>query len=110
MARAKQVKDSPAKVQQTHDIWATYGPQEVYTLADWDPDTAAFCQALLNLAAQGEQVTFKRGSGGKSLGVQVWTFENRREWVWFHEHEELDTWANWVNTVAEGLKPKPVDE
>lgn len=93
MARPNKVPESKAKKEQTHDIWATYGYQAVARLGEWDPDAQQLVNLLLTVLASGDSITLRPGSGGNTLGIQIWTWENKRPYIWFTEHEEIDQWV-----------------
>lgn len=110
MPRAKRVPSTPARIAQDN-LWAAItGAAPDYTVADWDPDAAAFLQACLEVAASGSSVFIRSGSGGRSLGIAIWEGDNRYPATWFGEHEELDEWTRRVVAAAElrrGGKPEP---
>lgn len=93
MPRAKRV-ETPAPVTAQNQLWFMQTGNAVeYRVADWDPDTATFTQAILEVLSQGVTVVLRPGSGGRSIGIAFWIGDNRQPPVWFYEHEELDAWA-----------------
>jgi hypothetical protein len=93
MPRAKQVPESPAKKQATHDIWQMYGYQPPATLPDFDIDYELVWMLISAALLDGQMVNFKQGDGGQSLGIQIWTWDDKRPYMWFGEGAEFDSWA-----------------
>lgn len=93
MPRAKQVKETPAQKQQTHDIWSTYGYQPPATLQHFDVDYETVWDLISGALLDGQMVNFKSGDGGQSLGIQIWTWDEKRPYMWFGEGAEFNTWA-----------------
>lgn len=73
---------------------------DVYGLSDWDPDTAAVTQALLDLTGAGLTVVLRPGSGGRALGVAIWQGENRPPAKWFGDQDEFNAWARGIVEAA----------
>lgn len=93
MPRAKQVPTSPAKQLQNNILWQQTGQVGASTLIDWDPKAQELAQLVLEVLSTGYSLTFRAGSGGKSVGIQIWTWEDKQPYIWFSEYEELDMWV-----------------
>jgi hypothetical protein len=88
-------------------MWAeqTGKPLEVGFL-DWDPNTAQFFQAIMEVLASGAQVFLRPGSGGRSIGIAIWEGDDRHPATWFYEWEELDQWTAGVVAKGEAMRAR----
>lgn len=93
MPRAKSVQSSPAKQLQNNLLWQQTGQTRTATMLDWDPNAQQLAELVFEILSTGYAVTFRAGSGGASLGIQVWTWEDKKPYIWFTEYEELDLWV-----------------
>lgn len=104
MPRARRVPSSPAR-REFESLWSSVagGPLE-YTIVDWDPDTAKFVQALLEILGSGASLFIRPGGGGSTVGIAIWEGDNRHPATWFTEHEELNVWAARVIEHAAAMR------
>lgn len=94
MPRAKKIPTTPAKEQFEQDLFDISGTVWEATVADWDPKPEPLAEFVIEVLMAGEFLTFRTGQGGKSVGLQIWTWERKRDYIWFHETEELDAYVS----------------
>jgi hypothetical protein len=104
MPRTGRGQSTPAVTEQRALLWGMNGSEVLPTVAEWDPKTEPLVQALLQVVASGATVVLRPGSGGRAIGVAIWEGDVRHSPTWVYDAEELDTWAEKVNLMAEQRK------
>lgn len=102
MPHKGQSRQPTAKSEQARTLWGSYGQRNDPTLTDWDPKTEPLIAALLEVLASGATVVLRPGSGGRSVGVAIWEGDQRHPPKWCYDADELDQWAEWVQTQLTG--------
>lgn len=100
MPRAAKPNTQAAAKELIQAWWAQTGELPNYKLADWDPDTAAMCQMVLEVLSSGGTVVFRPGSGGRAIGVAIWAGDNRPPAKWFSDHDELNEYTRAIVSAA----------
>lgn len=93
-------------VTQWNAWWLVTGEEYEPKLHEWDPETTAFTQALLELLDDGLTIVLRPGSGGLSIGVALWKGDQRDPPIWFRDQDTLDTWTKTVTERASARREK----
>lgn len=100
MPRARKEDTQTAAKELIKAWWEQTGELPNYKLSDWDPDTAALSQAILELMSSGATVVLRPGSGGRAVGIAIWLGDNRPPAKWFGDHDELNAWTRAIVEAA----------
>lgn len=82
------------------DIYTQTGVAPLPDIVTWDFKPVVLEQ-LLEVVARGNQVLLRCGTGGRSLGIAIWTGDNRRPPTFFHDSSEVDEYCEKLKKTHE---------
>lgn len=104
MPRGKKPAETTPRQQAIRDWIDQTGVLPDLTIRTWDPDAQKLVNLVFDLLALGESITIRPGTGGLSIGIQVWTWEVKRPYVWFNDWPDIDTWVEKMQQMVEAEK------
>ncbi len=109
MPRGRQDGASSAKAEQARLLWLDTGQRADPLLREWDPKTEPLVSALLEILSTGCAVMLRVGSGGRSVGIQIYEGDHKHPATWVYDTEELDVWADRINRSVRARSGEAAD-
>lgn len=104
MPRARSDNGKSPEEDQFSLLWKQLGEKPDQNIRGMDFDAALLMQAILDVVDAGNTVVFRRGSGGESLGIAIWTRQKQNDPVWCSSDERVEAWAKGAIQVAKKLR------
>jgi hypothetical protein len=109
MPRGSGKQATPVQQEQRRLLWAMTGQVDGEGLRQWDPKSADFVEAVLDVLSTGAAVFMRPGSGGRAIGIAIWEGDTRHPAKWLYEASELDEWSRLILKTMGGDISQPAD-